>query len=295
MKKQVLIVFALFALLTGLLAGCRPSEPEPTPTPEPTATPDPHEGQVEVTDGAGGTLWVDEAEDLHPFSLDRYAFSVEDGTVSYAGEGVELRRGIDVSDHQREIDWEAVAASGVDFAMLRIGWRGYGQGTLNEDERFRENIEGAHAAGLDVGVYFFSQAVSVLEAAEEAVYTAKLLEGYTLELPVFFDWEFIGVEPARTDDTTTETITAACEEFCRLMAGEGYEVGVYTYIPAVYNHYELNALAGLTVWIGDLGTWPEFYYEHDIWQYSITGAVPGIEGDVDLDVMYVRTGTEANG
>ncbi len=289
MKTKILTIFALAAILLGLFSGCGIGTPEPTP--EPTATPDPHEGMVEVTNGSGGTFWIDEAEDLTSFSLDRYAFSVENGVVSYHGDGCELRRGIDVSDHQGEIDWTAVAASGIDFAMIRIGWRGYGQGTLNEDNRFRENIEGAQAAGLDVGVYFFSQAVSVLEAAEEAVYTAKLLEGYTLELPVFFDWEFIGVEPARTDDTDTATISAACVEFCELLAGEGYTPGVYTYIPAVYSHYDLNALAGLSVWMGDIGTWPEFYYEHDFWQYSITGSVPGIEGDVDLDVMYVRRET----
>ncbi len=292
MKTRILTIFALFALLAGLLGGCHGGTPEPTPTPEPTATPDPHEGMVEVTNGSGGTIWVDEAEALTPFALDRYAFSVTDGVVSYLGEGAMLRRGIDVSDHQGEIDWQAVAASGIDFAMVRVGWRGYGQGTLNEDERFRENIEGAQAAGLDVGVYFFSQAVSVLEAAEEAVYTAHLLENYTLDLPVFFDWEFIGTEPARTDGTSTETITAACTEFCSLLRGEGFQVGVYTYIPAVYQHYDLNALSGLMVWMGDLGTWPEFYYEHDIWQYSITGSVPGIEGDVDLDVMFLRIAEE---
>ena len=292
MKKRILTIFALFALIVGLLAGCRAGAPEPTPTPAPTAASDPHEGMVEVTNGSGGTLWVDEAEALSPFGLDRYSFTVTDGVVSYLGDGATLRRGIDVSDHQGEIDWQAVADSGVEFAMIRVGWRGYGKGTLNEDNRFRQNIEGAQAAGLDVGVYFFSQAVSVLEAAEEAVYTAQLLEGYTLELPVFFDWEFIGTEPARTDDTTTETITAACAEFCGLLRGEGFQVGVYTYIPAVYQHYDLDVFEGLTVWMGDLGTWPEFYYDHDIWQYSITGSVPGIEGDVDLDVMYVRTGEE---
>ena len=293
MKTRVLSVFAAFALLLCLLPGCRSaqSEPEPTPTPEPSATPDPHEGMVEVTDGSGGTIWVDEAEELDPFSLDRYSFSVSDGVVTYGKDGCTLSRGVDVSEYQGEIDWEAVAASGVEFAIVRVGWRGYSGGTLNEDTLFRENIEGAKAAGLRVGAYFFSQAVSVLEAAEEAVYTAALLEGYALDLPVFFDWETIGTDSARTDGLDAAAVTACCKEFCHLLESAGIPSGVYTYIPAVYYKYELDALKGMTVWMGDPGSWPEFYYEHSIWQYSFTGSIPGIEGDVDLDVMYIRTGT----
>ena len=293
MKTRILTFLALAALLPGLLAGCAGTEPEPTPTPEPTATPDPHEGMIEVTDGSGGTIWVEEAEDLTPFSLDRYSFSVSEGIVSYLKEGCEPVRGIDVSEYQGEIDWQAVADSGVEFAMIRVGWRGYSGGTINADVRYRENIEGAQAAGLQVGAYFFSQAVSEFEAAQEAVFTADLLKGYTLELPVFYDWEVIGTEAARTDGMSADEVTACCLEFCRLLSSAGMETGVYTYIPAVYHKYRLDDLAGMTLWMGDPGTWPEFYYEHQIWQYSVTGVVPGIEGYVDLDVLYRRTETEA--
>ena len=152
---------------------------------------------------------------------------------------------------------------------------------------YRENIQGAQAAGLKVGAYFFSQAISVLEAAEEAVFTARLLDGLTLELPVFFDWEIIGTEPARTDDVDAETLTQCCLEYCRLLESAGIPAGVYSYIPVVYLKYDLNELEGLTFWMGDPGNWPEFYYEHSIWQYSFTGTVPGIEGEVDLDVLYL--------
>ncbi len=301
MKTRILSFLALCALLVGLVSGCRRKEPEPTPTPAPTAepadapTPDPHEGQVEVTDGSGGTIWIDEAENLTPFSLDRYSFSVSDGIVTYAKDGCELMRGIDVSEHQKQIDWQAVADAGIRFAMIRIGWRGYGGGSVNADAMYKENIEGAQAAGLLVGAYFFSQAVNELEAAEEAVFTAQLLEGYELELPVFFDWENIGTEPARTDGVGAAQVTACCLEFCRLLESAGIASGVYTYIPSVYYKYELDALEGLTVWMGDPGSWPEFYYEHRIWQYSVAGSVPGIEGEVDLDVMYMPAETEAQG
>lgn len=289
MKTRIMSLFAAAALLLCLLSGCRKAEPEPEPSPEIEVTVDPHEGMIEVTDGAGGTMWVDEAEALTPFPLDRYSFSVTDGIVSYAKDGCRLIRGVDVSEYQHDIDWEAVAASGIEFAMIRIGWRGYSGGTINADTLYRQNIEGAQAAGLKVGAYYFSQAVSVVEAAEEAVHTVKLLEGLHLDLPVFYDWETIGTEPARTDDVDADTLTACCLEYCRLLESEGIPSGVYSYIPVVYLKYHLNDLQGLTVWMGDPGNYPEFTYDHSIWQYSFTGTVPGIEGDVDLDVMYEIT------
>ena len=285
MKKRILSFIAVLALLVSLLTACKKETAEPS---EPMETPDPHAGMVEVSDGSGGMMWVKEAPDLTPFALDTAAFSVTDGVAAYSGEDCTLMRGIDVSDHQGEIDWQAVAASGVEFAIIRCGWRGYSGGSLNEDARFRSNIEGAKQAGLEVGVYFFSQAVNILEAAEEAVYTVSLLEGYSLDLPVFFDWELIGTEPARTDNVDGGTVTDAALEYCRLLASAGYDTGVYAYLNLAYFTYDLNRLKDVTIWMGDPGTWPEFYYEHSFWQYSVTGAVPGIEGDVDLDVMYRR-------
>lgn len=297
MKKRFLSVLAALTLAVFLLGGCgsekNDPEPEPEPTPEAFEPVDPHAGQVEVTDGAGGTLWVDDAQALDEFQADRTLFSVADGVVAYAGEGYTLLRGIDVSEFQNEIDWVAVRESGIDFAILRCGWRGYSGGSLNEDTYFRKNLEGAKAAGLMVGAYFFSQATSVVEGAEEAVYTLDVLSGCTLDLPVYFDWEFIGNSDARTNDTDAQTITDAALEFCSLLESEGYEAGVYSYIPAVYDMYELDRLAGVTLWMGDPGSWPEFWYEHDIWQYSFTGDVPGIDDNVDMDVMFVPVKDES--
>ncbi len=287
---RILSVFVVTALLAGVLCSCKKTE-----EPEPDVTPDPHEGMVEVSDGSGGMMWVNEAAELTPFALDTSAFSVTDGVAAYAGEDCTLIRGIDVSDHQGTIDWQAVAASGVEFAIIRCGWRGYGGGSLNEDGCYRQNIEGAKAAGLKVGAYFFSQATSLVEAAEEAVYTVSLLEGYALDLPVFFDWERIDSDTARTDNVDGRTVTEAALEFCRLVGSAGYDTGVYTYLNLAYFTYELNSLKGITLWLGDPGTWPEFYYEHDYWQYSFTGSVPGIEGDVDMDVIYRRTAPQAEG
>lgn len=292
MKKHFLSLFAVLMLTVAILSGCGRETQEVSPTAEPAPTADPYAGMVEVSDGAGGTMWVDEVENLEPFRMDRTLFSVKNGLADYAGEGYALRLGVDVSDHQGEIDWQAVADSGVEFAIIRCGWRGYSAGGLNEDTAFRRNIEGAQAAGIDVGVYFFSQATSIVEAAEEALYTLELLEGYELQLPVFFDWEKIGTDAARTDDVPGETVTEACLEYCRLIESEGYDAGVYMYLNLAYFTYNLEKFEGMTIWMGDPGSAPEFYYDHDYWQYTFTGSVPGIEGEVDMDVIYVSTEPE---
>jgi GH25 family lysozyme M1 (1,4-beta-N-acetylmuramidase) len=302
MKRRILfsIVAAAVAaaLAICLLLLCigrktqKQAEEEPIPTAStqaPEVTPDPHEGQVQVADGYGGVMWVDEAENLTPFSMDLSAFSRAGDDLVYTGDDYTLVKGLDVSDHQSEIDWQAVADAGYEFAIIRCGWRGYSGGSLNEDTAFRRNIEGAQAAGLKVGVYFFSQATSLVEGAEEAIFTLDLLEGYDLDLPVFFDWEEIGVDAARTDDVSGQVVTAAALEFCRLIQSAGYDAGIYAYLNLAYFTYDLNQLEGMTLWMGNPGTAPEFYYDHTYWQYSFTGTVPGIEGDVDLDVIFIPT------
>lgn len=291
MKKRILSFIAVFFLTATLLTGCGREEKQPalSPTAAPPATLDPHTGQVEVTDGSGGSMWVELTEELVPFSMDRSKFSVSNGRAYYNGADYTLKLGIDVSDHQKEIDWQAVADSGVEFVILRCGWRGYTVGGLNEDGYFHQNIQGAKDAGLDVGVYFFSQATTAEEGAEEARFTLDILNGYELDLPVFFDWEEIGTAEARTDNVPGSVVTDACLEFCRVIEEGGYESGVYTYLNLAYFTYELDRLAGMTFWLGDPGSAPEFYYDHNIWQYSFTGAVPGIEGDVDMNVIYVPT------
>lgn len=287
MKKRILSVFAVLLLAAVLLSGCGREGSDPISAP--SVTLDPHAGQVEVTNGAGGTMWVDLEEELAPFPMDRSKFSVSDGRAYYDGAGYTLSLGIDVSDHQNEIDWQAVADAGVKFVILRCGWRGYTAGGLNEDGYFRRNYEEAKAAGLDIGVYFFSQATTAEEGAEEARFTLEILNGCELDLPVFFDWEEIGVDEARTNDVPGSVITDACLEFCRIVEEGGYDAGVYTYLNLAYFSYELDRLASMTFWLGDPGSAPEFYYDHAIWQYSFTGSVPGIEGDVDMNVIYIPT------
>ena len=195
--------------------------------------------------------------------------------------------GIDVSAHQGEIDWQAVADSGVEFAMIRAGYRGYGpEGKLMEDEKFHTNVRGALAAGLEVGVYFFSQATNVWEAEEEAQLLLRSLEGYPVTMPVVFDWERIHHSAARTDGVEGKTVTLMAQAFCGLVEQAGYTPGVYFNQDMGYLELELDQLADYVFWLAEYGDAPGFYYGFDLWQYSSQGTVPGVSTPVDLNLSF---------
>lgn len=222
---------------------------------------------------------------LNPY--EKGAFSTDEkGRVTYTQNGRRARAGIDVSTHQKDIDWQAVAEDGIDFAILRLGHRGYTQGGLFLDETFQQNLQGALEAGLDVGVYFFSQAVTPEEAVEEADYILDVLDGQTLAFPVAFDWESIPGDEARTDGLDGETMTRCAAAFCKRIEDAGYRPGVYFNRSQGYLHYDLRELTDYELWLAEYASVPDFYYHFDLWQYSHTGRVDGIEGDVDLDLAF---------
>ena len=192
--------------------------------------------------------------------------------------------GVDVSSYQGEIDWERVAASGVKFAMIRAGLRGYTKGGLMEDSMFRRNIEGALAAGLDVGVYFFSQAVSVAEAEEEADVLLELVEGYDLSYPLVYDWETVEDDAARTVGVGSDMVTDCARAFCERVAAAGYTPMVYFNLDQGYLSYHLDELTDFLFWLAEYRDCPSFYYHYDFLQYTHQGTVDGIEGYVDLDL-----------
>ncbi len=223
-------------------------------------------------------------QDLAVNSYDVEAFSQEEGIILY--EGAQL--GVDVSQYQGEVDWQAVADFGVEFAILRLGYRGYGEeGTVNLDETFHQNMEGAKAAGLEVGVYFFSQATSVWEAKEEAYFVLEHLEGYSLDLPVVFDWEFIThTSSSRTAGQSGRSITLYAQVFCDEIEREGYQPAVYFNQDLGYLYLDLSELSDYPFWLASYRDVPTFHYHFDIWQYSHTGTVDGIEGAVDLNLKF---------
>lgn len=195
--------------------------------------------------------------------------------------------GIDVSGHNGDIDWEKVKASGIDFVMLRIGGRGYGEeGVLYDDTYFRSNLRGAKAAGLSVGAYFFSQAITAEEAREEALYSISLLSGEALDYPLAFDWEIIDAEGARTDSISPQTLTDCARAFCDTVKDAGYIPCLYTGSTLAYYKYDLSQLSDIDIWYAFYNDSPDMYYNYMIWQYSCTGKVEGIEGDVDLNICF---------
>jgi len=260
--RLIFLVLALALLLTG----CQPQEPQPNPTPPPDPVP--------------ANTYAPEA------------FSIVDGFLTYDGDCPSII-GVDVSSHQKDIDWEKVAANGVDFAIIRAAFRGYTQGKLMEDEYFRRNVEGAAAAGLDVGVYLFSQAVSEAEAVEEAGFLMGLIKDYDITYPVVFDWERQSVETSRTKDVDGETITRCAEAFCTAVEAAGYLPMVYFSPNKAYNELDLERLLDWPFWLAhytDDWSATSFRYHFAIWQYSSKGAVDGIEGNVDLDLCLTDFG-----
>ena len=202
-------------------------------------------------------------------------------------EGVSSAIGIDVSEFQGEIDWNVVKESGIEFAIIRLGYRGYGaEGRLVLDERFEQNIKGAQAAGLKTGVYFFSQAVSDKEAKEEAEFVLQTLEGRKLELPVVFDTEEIKGDTARTDENTREQFTDNCIIFCDRIEEAGYETMIYANMKWMAFTLYMEELTGYDIWYADYENTPQWPYDFSVWQYSESGSVPGIEGAVDLNVWF---------
>ncbi len=231
-----------------------------------------------------GSHWVDIADNLpvNPYKPEH--FQQENGVTRYiAGEST---IGIDVSYYQKDIDWSQVKNSGIDFVMIRLGYRGYTSGKLVLDERFREYIRGASDAGLDIGIYFFSQAISVEEAEEEAQFVLNNLGEYAIEYPIVFDWEIIGVRPARTDGLSKEILTAAANRFCERISEAGYTPAIYFTKYLGYLSYELGALSSYDFWFAEYSQAPSFYYDFAMWQYSDNGKIPGISGPVDMNLCF---------
>lgn len=221
-------------------------------------------------------------------------FVVAGGFLTYDGDGPSYV-GVDVSAHQGEIDWEKVAAAGVEFAVIRAGYRGYTEGGVFQDEYFVRNMEGALAAGLKVGVYFFSQAVDTAEAEEEARQVLAWIEGYDVTWPVVFDWERQSYENSRTREVDGETQTACAIAFCRVIGEAGYLPMVYFSPSKGYTELDLEQLLEWPFWLAHYTEgWSatSFRYHFAMWQYTSAGAVDGIAGNVDLNLCLTEFGGE---
>lgn len=209
---------------------------------------------------------------------------IQGNVYTFAADGALNRtaRGIDVSKFQGSIDWNAVKADGITFAIIRCGYRGYGSGALVEDSTYRQNIQGAINAGLRVGVYFYSQAINEAEAVEEASMVLSLVSGYSLPLGVYYDTESVG--GGRANALSAAERTACAVAFCETIRSAGYSAGVYSYASWFYNALNFANISKYNIWIAQYRDTLSFSYKHNIWQYTGSGSVKGISKPVDMNI-----------
>ena len=201
-------------------------------------------------------------------------------------------KGIDVSAYQGDIDWELVASSGVEYVFVRLGYRGYGTGKLVLDEKFEENARGAAEQGIGVGVYFVTQAVTPEEAKEEAQFVLDTIKDLEITWPVALDMEEAASADARTALLTNEERTDNCIAFCEEIKKAGYRPMLYTHIRWFIEELQLERLTEYDKWFAQYFNRPFFPYEFQIWQYSSTGRIDGIKGDVDYNIRFVDYGNK---
>lgn len=191
--------------------------------------------------------------------------------------------GIDVSDHQGWIDWQQVAQSGVSFVFVRIGYRGYSQGNLFADEYAHYNLTAAREAGLSVGAYFYSQAITPEEASQEAAWCTDFLKDYQIDLPLVFDWEYVSAE-ARTGAMDAQSVTQCAQTFCDAVTQAGYEAMIYFNPHLANDYYDLTALQDYDFWLAMYSNVMDYPNRVDYWQYTDAGSIPGIDSTVDINL-----------
>ena len=220
--------------------------------------------------------------------VDDRVMMLESGEYQYTDESgnVISHKGIDVSEHQGKIDWKKVKDDGVEFAFVRVLYRGWGSGKLVEDNTGEDNIRGAIANGINVGAYVFSQAVTQEEAVEEARRAIDIVSPYAQGIPIVIDVEYVPSDDARMDVLTPEERTDVILAFCDEVSSQGY-------IPMLYYNTEMGGLGvenerleGITKWYAWYSEVPYYPYKYDIWQYSDKGSVDGIKGNVDQNISF---------
>lgn len=246
------------------------------------------EGVIVINDVNDGKLTIPQYNiPLNTYSVDK--FTENNGIISYE-DGSTL--GINVNPRKEAIDWEQtdwnLVKESVDFVMIRVGNRGGVRGDLYVDDTFQTCIEGAIEAGLDVGVYFYSQAISDVEADQEATFVLEKIKSYQIKYPVAFVWEYGSEEELngtpRTANSMPSEITSFANVFCKKVKKAGYTPSVYMNKDMGYDVYDLEQLKDYDIWYSEYKKTPAFYYDFGMWQYSNEGTVPGIDGKVKMNV-----------
>ena len=265
-------VMVLATVILGIL--CLPGllrSPEPEPTLPPTEPP---------------TEPATEEPTLPPPEPNPY----DDLDFQYDGRFLKLidgpcMVGIDVSSWQYEIDWQAVADAGAEFAIIRIGYRGSESGKLNADKYAQANLSGAAEAGLKIGVYFFSQALTPAEAEEEACYVLDVIQDLDITMPVVFDWEKVEGANSRSMDMDRRTLTDCALTFLETIEAAGYNAMVYFNPHQSRNLFYLAELKQYDFWLANYTDRMDFPYKVKMWQYTDSGIIPGIDTPCDFNIF----------
>jgi GH25 family lysozyme M1 (1,4-beta-N-acetylmuramidase) len=223
----------------------------------------------------------------HNYKIEQFAVD-GNGVLTYRDPGGEVisQKGIDISRYQENIEWNKVAADGVDFAIIRVGYRGSTEGTLVLDPNFHDHLAAALANGIDVGVYFFSQALNEAEAIEEAEFVLNEIDGYDITYPVVIDIEALEAGEPRTQNMTQAEWTAVAAAFCEQVKGAGYTPMIYGNLRTFLLMLDMSQLEEYDKWVSYYRTLIYFPYQHTIWRYTTRGQVNGIYGDVALNIGF---------
>lgn len=221
-------------------------------------------------------------------SLDPDRFVQNNGFMVYQEDAYTSLQGIDVSQHNGVIDWEQVKASSIDFAMIRIGYRGAVHGELYQDEQFADNVKGAREQGIKVGVYWYSSAVTEEELDEECALVLEMLANEKLDLPVAYDMEIFNTDTGRINSLSTEQKTDLALRFCEKIEQAGYDTMIYGNLDWLYHQLDFQRIEAYPIWYAAYQEKPAMTDPYLIWQYSHTGQISGISGNTDLNVMVVK-------
>ena len=211
----------------------------------------------------------------------------ENGLLTYKDSKRESVKGVDLSKYNGTVDFTKLKEAGVGFAMLRLASRGYGSGKISLDEKFVEYAQNAQVAGIQIGAYFYSQAVNENEAVEEANYIVGAISGFNVKYPVAIDIERVSGDEARTDKLTNKERTSIVKMFCDTVKGYGYKPIIYASSEMLVGGLDLEELQDYDVWLADEKIPTEYPYRFGMWQYNTKGHIDGITGDIDLDISFI--------
>ena len=215
---------------------------------------------------------------------DKISIDDKTGYYSYEDDKYESVAGVDLSVYQGDVDFSKVKNAGFDYCMLRVGYRTYGGGVVTADANFETYVSDALKNDLDVGVYFFTSAISTAEAKEEAQFVLDAIKPYNITYPVVVDVEEIVSGTSRQESLSVEELTEIVKTFCETIEDAGYDVMIYSNLKGFIANVNLEELEDYDKWFANYDTTPYYPYKFTMWQYSQSGSVDGIDGDVDLDI-----------